>query len=307
MECPLCKSTNVALVERIKAGDLIGLYKSKFKLDTSYLFKSAEVDYVLCADCRLKFFYPFSGGDGAFYTYFQKYDWYYMEEKEEFVYARNLVKPEMEVLEIGSGKGIFAKNLSSRKYTGLEFSNTACELAARDGIDVRNESIENHALTNRGKYDVVCFFQVLEHVQNIGLFLSSAVACLKTGGTLIISVPHDDSFVGQTVNAYLNLPPHHASRWNDEPLKSIARLFNLELVELYRERLSPNHQRLQARSAIEGSIREKLNIKKRVVDVSMRQNMIKAISFVAAKIAGGRILEKHRAEGHSVVAVYTKK
>jgi len=91
------------------------------------------------------------------------------------------------VLEVGCGKAAFAGHIpKSAEYAGLEFSTQAKEMALLRGIEIKNMSIEDFAIKineNRDMesagFDVVCSFQVLEHVANPNQFLSAKIACLN--------------------------------------------------------------------------------------------------------------------------------
>lgn len=306
MYCPLCKNDNLILLEKIVSSDIIKLYLKKFKFNVDYLFKSKQEDFFECTFCCLRFFAPFSGGDEKFYEHFQKYDWYYMDDKNEYDFAAQYIRSTDKVLEIGSGKGAFATKIFAADYVGLEFSKAACDLAASQGVKVLNESIEKHAFDNREKYDVVCCFQVLEHVDGINSFLQASVDCLKIGGKLIVSVPSGESFFGNMVNAYLNLPPHHASRWSDYSLNKVAMIFNLNLEVCYHENLAPIHRLFYARSLIENFLREKIGMKFKIVDMSVAHKLIQIIAFMIAKFNVNTLVNKNNPVGHSVVAVYKK-
>ena len=294
MSCPLCHSDKIKLIENIAVNDLVNLYQSKFGLDITHLFKSEQVGFLECTVCGLKYFVPFSGGDEKFYEYFQKYPWYYLEDKSEYDFAINFINSPDKVLEIGSGRGVFAKKISTTDYTGLEFSKSACDLAAQQGIKVLNERLEEHALNNQSKYDVVSSFQVLEHIDNVNSFLQAAIACLKPGGKLILSVPGDESFFGGMVNAYLNLPPHHASRWSSRTLKRVAEIFHLNIESIYYEEIALMHHLSYARTINENFLRNKLGLKFHLVDLSWTQKLIKIVGFMVAKFNVKILLSKNK-------------
>lgn len=58
---------------------------------------------------------------------------------------------------------------------------------------------------------------------------------------LIIAVPAEDSFLRFAVNGILNMPPHHISRYSDRTLKNVAKIFDLELLEIYHEPIQRVH------------------------------------------------------------------
>lgn len=306
MPCPLCGEEKSELVSAIAKKDLVSLYNRKFNFDVGYLFPADHVELLKCRVCGLKYFSPYAGGDDKFYSHFQKYAWYYEEEKDEFSFAASFIKENDAVLEVGGGRGVFAGKIAKASYTGLEYSTGACAIAARTGVNIINESVENYALRHREYYDVVCNFQVLEHVRSPFLFLKSSVECLKKGGLLIVSVPSDDSFFKSTVNAYLNLPPHHASRWSDSTLRYLSGLFNLEVVTIYHEKLSRVHYRWYARVLVENTVRNFFRRKFREVDLSIAQKLIKFVGLALSPFVFLGKIAKIKPTGHSVVVVYKK-
>ena len=199
--------------------------------------------YNQCRKCGLKYFTPLIVGDEKFYNSFQEIDWYYMNEKEEYQYAKKFIKNNNKVLEVGCGKGAFARIVPTNCYVGLDLSEKAKKMASKDGVKIKNESIELHAQNHKNYYDVVCSFQVLEHVSNPFSFLNSSIQTLKKGGLLIIAVPSEDSFLRHVTNGILNMPPHHISRWSDDTLNYLIKIFDLELIEIYHEKIQKIHRR----------------------------------------------------------------
>lgn len=235
MLCPLCNSDHVRVL-RMYSQDCIEQFYT-----TDPLFDGIDidigqdvtgpVDLYQCLRCELKFYDPLYTGGSYFYSQLQKFPWYYQLHKPEFDYAKAYIKPTDTVLEIGCGAGYFA-NLIEGTYTGLD--------PYSQNPKVVKQSIHEHA----GTYDVVCGFQVLEHVVDTGKFVESALACLKPNGLLILSVPSEDSFLGNIEGWALNYPPHHVTRYTNQCLENIARLFNLECVSIYNEPLALFHRSL---------------------------------------------------------------
>jgi SAM-dependent methyltransferase len=260
-----------------------------------------------CDNCHLKFFVPTVTGDTNFYAQLQERDWYYLGDKTEYhEAARHINKGDM-VLDVGAGRGAFAKHITWANFTGLEFSPDAVRMAQREGINVVQESIEEHALQHEATYDVVCAFQVLEHVSNIGGFVHACVACVKPGGLLIFSIPSDDGFVGAQIDNVLNMPPHHVSRFSDECLKQIGNQFGITVVHVHHEPLSDMHIPSYAQTVVQHAI---LNLFKKqpttfhplfdVLPINMAVKLLRKVFSLG--------LHKHplRPVGHSVTVVYQK-
>lgn len=302
INCILCNSTNVSNLESIETKDIIRLYEDRAKVKVGRLFKDEVISYLTCDDCGLKFYNPQVIGDGEFYNDLQSYNGYYLEEKQEYYEAAKYIKADDDILEIGGGEGIFTKYIKYKSYIGLEFSDKAIETAAKNGIQIISENIKNFAETHAAQFDVVCFFQVLEHVQHPGDFLLNSVKCLKPGGRLILAVPSEDSFINQVVNFYLNMPPHHASRWTDKTLRKIAELFDLQLVTLFHENIHPIHQEFYSKTKIHSTIMKSLGKKTKMIDNGITNKLLYGISTAAARIAP----RENDTIGQSVMVVFTK-
>ena len=305
---PLSGSQNVTLLTSINTVDLVQLYRRKFKIDVSTEYGDInEINLYHCLDSDLRFFYPIITGSHTFYETLQKFDWYYLEEKYEYTFASEFVKSSDSVLEIGCGKGVFAKKISSDQYLGLEFNQKAINTAAKKGITVLREPIQAHAEAHPNKYDVVCAFQVLEHVADINSFVSSSLACLKDGGLLIYSIPSADTFIALVTNYILNMPPHHISWWSDQCLNYMAKLFSLKVLAIQHEKLATNHRRWYASTIILESFRNWLKLKHAVLDRSMRHELLNITATLAGIVLSrGLIDPRVLPDGASVTVVYQK-
>lgn len=245
MESPL--TGNWAQLERkIDSTKIIEAYKNTFGYDVSYLLNEIkQIEVYKCFDTGYRFFYPFNiSGDSSFYEYLQQYDWYYMPWKWEHEQASKIISNKMKVLEVGCAKGDFLMKIKERfnaECVGLEFNENAISIARQKGLNVLSESIEQHSLKNKNEYNVVCSFQVLEHISNVKSFIESKILCLKKNGFLIISVPNNDSFLDKSYNI-LNMPPHHMGLWNKQSLSSIAKIYGLQIIDVFFEPLQEYHR-----------------------------------------------------------------
>jgi SAM-dependent methyltransferase len=108
--------------------------------------------------------------------------------------VRHLPQRTGSLLEIGCGQGGFAVRLARRfRYLGIDLDETSLSVARRR-LDAHSVSGELRlgdlaALDPADRFDVVCAFEVLEHLEDDGAALREWADRLAPGGTLIVSVP----------------------------------------------------------------------------------------------------------------------
>lgn len=305
--CPLCGATRHALLEEISYEDIRYLYKRLYRIEISRQPVDL-LEYLRCTDCQLRFFAPQFSGDPAFYEQLQTLSWYYMEDKPEYRVAQRLIRPDSKVLEIGCGAGTFASFLPPGcAYRGLEYNDEAIRKARQRGLTVDRVSIEELAASSAPVFDVVCSFQVLEHVVSPRSFLTAAASLLTAGGTLLVAVPAEDSFLAYEVNNVLNMPPHHLTRWTDAALQNVARIIELPIVHLEHEAVSDEHVVAFAEAQVYRSVRKLLGRRSAMVSrvaasVGMRA-LVRLFSMPLAKRTRARA---RRPAGHSIIAAYRK-
>ena len=216
---------------------IIGLY-SEQGMDVKRFFSGIDkVDILECLDTGYRFYHPYGlAADDEFYDELAKKNGYYLDWRWEHQVSFEKILEHDSILEVGCGSGNFLQQLKERKSVscvGLELSEEAAHTAESKGIKIFRETIENHAIENKSRYDVVCFFQVLEHVPDVRSFILSAIDCLKKGGRLIIGVPNNNPYLfKRDIYHVLNLPPHHMGLWNKESLKKLTDIFPLEIKEI---------------------------------------------------------------------------
>lgn len=243
---PITGSKNIYLEKIIKTSLIIEEYKkSQMNIDVSKYFKNIEEIFVYkCLDTGYRFYYPFNtNGDHKFYENLENFPWYYMDWKWEHEMASNIIKPKDQVLEIGCGRGSFLRKMQQKgaDCAGLELNENAVLCRQDKKVRVLNESIQEHTINNHEKYDVVCSFQVVEHIAKVKEFLQASVDAVKPGGTLIISVPNNyiDSIILK--DNLLNMPPHHMGLWDAVSLANLQSIFSIRLEKLEMEPIQKYH------------------------------------------------------------------
>jgi 2-polyprenyl-3-methyl-5-hydroxy-6-metoxy-1,4-benzoquinol methylase len=239
IQCVLCRSKNLEIVQKIKTKLIVDLYKSELNIDVASEFRENRfINTFKCNDCELVFFDPIITGSEQFYENLQLQEsGYYSNKRPEYIEAIKHINKNDKVLEIGAGSAYFAEILGNINYVGLEYNQEAIDKAKTKGIKLKKESIEEFSQNNAEQFDVVCSFHVLEHVPNPYAFIESSLKTLKKGGMFICAVPCSDSFSISFHNHVLNIAPHHATRWSLQTFKYVCKKFNLNIETLYVEKI----------------------------------------------------------------------
>jgi len=248
--CPSCGHKSGRAVDRIATSDIVTAYSTHFGIDVSGQFSadSAQITLLHCPKCDLRWYAPLAAGDDKFYEQLQKLDLYYQDDKAEFSFVAGLISElsrRPRVLEVGCGSGAFGLKIQGQvDYLGLEYNDLAAQRARSAGLEVHRRSVSEEVERNRGQYDVVCHFQVLEHVADVAGFMRDCVALVRPGGLFAVSVPAEDSMVGLSPSHWLNMPPHHVTRWSDQSLVDLLVRLGVPAVSLWHESVAPYHQDL---------------------------------------------------------------
>jgi len=287
------------LIEReIPCSKIISEYRKQLEIDVSDAFIDLDkIFLVSCSKTSYKFYYPFHiSGKGLFYEQLQNYSWYYLPWKWEHQVVYKSLKKDSKILEVGCGSADFVRKCHNEKYdiTGLELNSLAVSQAQSAGLKVFNESIQDFASKNYEEYDLVCSFQVLEHISEVNSFIKSCIHCLKKGGRLIICVPNNDSFIKNDEFNVLNLPPHHMGLWNKKSLISLTEIFPLKIKTIIEEPLQEYHYNWYL------YLKEVMISKNRLVAFLYFKLRINKISYQFIKLISPFL------KGHSILANYVK-
>ncbi len=238
---PVVQDGKTRKVDEIRASDIKTLYQKHLDIDISDSFHGVEnISILECCTTGYRFFYPYNvAGDGLFYEKvqiaMQGNNEYYREWGYDHAFAYKMIQKDDHVLDIGCGTGNFLKKIKDKtsNVSGLELNKLAVEQCRADGLTVYPDLIDQHAQTHQNKYDVVCLFQVLEHIHDIRSFMESSLAVLKKNGKLIIGVPNNEPYMqGYHKYSTMNLPPHHMGLWNRKAFENIQPVFNIKLTEV---------------------------------------------------------------------------
>lgn len=300
MISPITGSFNCSLIETNSTKSLIDGYKQRLDIDVSKIFENIKSYSIYrCNDTGLKFYYTGRNLDNEnFYGELSKYDWYYSPNRWEFDETTKLIVPGMRVLEIGCGRGVFVKKAMQKNadVLGLELNQHAVDQATADGLPVKKLLVQELGNEHNSSFDIVCTFQVVEHLMDLKEFLEHALRVLKPGGKLIISVPNNQSVIfhrtpieinesQRFIFDLMNRPPHHFLCWDKSSLANLSKVFPLT-VEAIRFEKMENYL---------------LNYATEVYFFKVRRMLPKRLIRPFVKRFYSRL------KGHSVLAIYTKK
>jgi len=240
MKCLSCNTDKVSHLSDTPVSNIISKWQQQYKLDVMSCFSSVSQAHYICNECELEFFIPPSPGDDSFYDSIQEFDWYYEESKWEFKKALDFLNKDDRIVEIGSGEGRFVEYLKDRGYRSvfaIDKNEKAIEKATKKGL-IAATNIDELGISEA---DVVCSFQVLEHVSEVRAFVSDICDICAVGGKVVVAVPNQSSFLKYNEENILNAPPHHLTRWTAKSLRALELRFPIKLVSTYKEPLARAH------------------------------------------------------------------
>jgi len=197
-----------------------------------------------CPVCSLDIFLPKIIGTPEFYQELQgdAQQKYYEDDKWEFTELLKDTQQAGSLLEIGCGPGNFLEKAKTRisKVAGIEYNKDATLAARKKGLEVVDLTEEN--TLRKASFDIVASFHVLEHVDDPVGFLQKMESWMKNTGRLVISVPNQDGPLRYINPCFMNMPPHHATRWHKKTFEVLAEKQGLKIDKIgYEPLLLVNH------------------------------------------------------------------
>lgn len=148
------------------------------------------------------------------------------------------------LLDIGCGTGNFLEAARDAGYrvTGIELDRNAARFAKeRLGLErVLPLTISEFAAQHpQEQFDVVTFFEVLEHQAAPVEFLQNVRARVRAGGLIALSVPNRERWL--TGPDVLDYPPNHFLRWNAGALKTFLSEQGFEVLSIREQPAGVTH------------------------------------------------------------------
>lgn len=234
-KCPVCFQDDCNLLQSVNIQSQHSLYcpenESIQKQLTQLVYDNASVNeyqMLKCNSCGLEFAYPMKSPGQDWYMLAYNSLNLYPPERWEFQYLIDKLQSEDTLAEIGCGSGAFLRKCQQCNIQayGFDLSSKAVEECTKNGlyasvIDLDLQDIPKK-LQNL-KPTVFCSFHTLEHLEKPELLFQIAHKFSTENATLWVSIPSNKRptrFFGET--EFLDLPPHHLTRWTPKSLELIA-------------------------------------------------------------------------------------
>lgn len=305
---PLTGGTDLVVACELDVAQIVLGYRLRLGVEVADLFHNIPTIRLMHEpETGLSFFDPPVLGGAAFYDALARHPGYYPGERQEFALAAAHVPAGARVCEIGAGACSFRPHIAHAQHVGLEFNQAAIDQARQRGITLLREDVADHASDHPGAYDVVCAFQVLEHVPDPLAFVESMAALTRPGGRIILSTPNANAYIARSRDV-LNIAPHHHTWWTDQSWHWVRQRLGFAALQLEHtgidEVLMP-WARMVAADGLARSLGLELHP---VLDERPLRHRIDLLAEPTARIIAAGVRDRADAPtlGHSTVAVFTR-
>lgn len=189
-----------------------------------------------CAGCDVVFSEPMEAGRSEWYDalYIVRQQGVDARLRPHFRWALDRLEPGTTLLDVGCGTGFFVHAARERGLDawGIDFAPGTVRSGRRyfDTDALLVGSLDELPRPLRGRrFDVVTFFELLEHQSDPGGFIEEVRGVLRPGGRMLLSVPNRTRWPVREFNDY---PPHHLLRWSEEGLRKFLTRQGCEILAL---------------------------------------------------------------------------
>lgn len=227
--CPLCFSNSFKQYDKVEQWSLLKCNSCNFIFTSPMpteekLKKFYSKEYFSDERHNEKFF----SKDGSDKTENENEYLYRLKEVENYCSKRG------SILDVGAARGgmlnVFKKY--GWRVSGIEISEDASQKAkSLYGIELFCGTIENYVIEN--KFDVITFYQSLEHIPNPNEVMKKVFDLLDPGGILVIEVPNINT-IENKISRKLKLRhydiPRHVNHFSIGTLSTLFKRNGFEII-----------------------------------------------------------------------------
>jgi len=251
-ECPLCHSTDALMLYPVTSAQAVEhVLRHATPADALRLREHVEslwhgdrCEFVRCGRCTLEYAVPFTPGDATFYEQVYRDESEYTGWRWEFDVTREALRRLIggttdapRVLEIGAGDGAFVRGIAPEVLPKDRLECTEHSAYGRGeiegyGVTCHAGDIRQADVARGGPFDVVCMFQVLEHLGDLDGLFGDLSRITTENAHAFIGVPNAacrDAFAA--LGFVEDVPPTHISRWNRECFDVAAKLHGWRVAD----------------------------------------------------------------------------
>ncbi len=210
-------------------------YEEKFVRPFPEEAKSPDYAMMKCTKCGLVYATPAVPGNACFYEWITSTQNYYQSFRWEWGVVSGLLanEPKKKLLEIGCGTGNFLAFISSKldiDAVGMDTHAPSVDACVNRGLDAKHLDLAQFIQRQpESKYDAICAFHCLEHVEDPGSLIQLMSKVLAPGGRILVSVPYSPTSLDTVKVDCMNLPPHHLTQWNKKSLTRLGKMIGLDV------------------------------------------------------------------------------
>lgn len=206
----------------------------KISKEIESLWQSDHCEFYSCSQCRYGFAWPYTAGNMEIYSALYYRAFSFPSDKWEYDRAIEIIshadlRADSALLEIGAGNGSFLEKVSPliqdrNRIHSTEYSGPGVEEIQRKGFKCYSKSISQLAEGDLPRFDVICMFQVLEHMDDLDLVFQSLGKLGNRGSNLIVAVPNGTlrRFYDR-MGVHLDVPPIHVGRFTPETFQWLGK------------------------------------------------------------------------------------
>ncbi|WP_443640327.1 class I SAM-dependent methyltransferase [Candidatus Njordibacter sp. Uisw_039] len=188
--CPLCSSiTNQMLAKELRRGNGEVCYCAA--CDHGFLVQNEQIDAKTYYAKHYRKEYSHNA-EAAATNARELFEVYRNYQEARLKIINPVLTSSTRLLEVGASSGQFLTHIKDRidLVNAIELDKACCAFL-NDELNIQTDSeyLENSMFANE-KYEVVCAFQVMEHVEAPVSFLKGLRRATKPGGSIFIEVPN---------------------------------------------------------------------------------------------------------------------